>query len=648
MNAETLVATTILFPALTGLACLIAPKALRRILVIITGLVMIGASLLVFYSGGFTYTPNENFELVIVALDVLLLGYFLYQGYTNRSLATVGLSVAQIIPVLYFEYIAQGTHVENTFVVDGIAIIMTLIVNIIGSMVILYATSYMDEHEEYSSHDTMREKFIRGSASQGKFFFFMILLLGAMNGLVYSNNMYWLYFFWEVTTLSCYELIRHDGTEEAINNGIRALWMGLVGGVAFIGAIFISYYTLGSIALSDLLVAGNDTFILLAIALLAVAAFTKSAQLPFHSWLLGAMVAPTPVSALLHSSTMVNAGVYLVLRFAPSIAGSLLSYSIALVGIFTFMITAIIALSQRFSKSILAYSTIGNLGLMIFCACMNTPLSYSAAFILLVFHAMSKGLLFMCAGVIENRLHTRDIEKWQGLLETMPMITVVMIIGIVSMFLPMFGILLGKWAAVGVASSAPIFVAMVMITLLTIGSSATTHYWARWLGNFTMMPLVQEKRKYEIEPLTWVYKISIFSVLLLNIILSLDTGYMIQNLLCPAVEYAYVCVWNTGVVLLTTHLGNFMILPIWLTMFAVLIIGYYLYTSKKGKRVPVYLSGANVPGNPTGFTSTADQVVEFNVSNMFFDPTITESRWNPWAVIAGIILNLVVLVVVML
>ena len=100
MNAETLVATTIVFPALTGLGCLIAPKALRRILVIITGLAMIGVSLLIFYSGGFTYTPNESFELVIVGSDVILLGYFLYQGYTNRSVITVGLSIAQILPVL--------------------------------------------------------------------------------------------------------------------------------------------------------------------------------------------------------------------------------------------------------------------------------------------------------------------------------------------------------------------------------------------------------------------------------------------------------------------------------------------------------------------------------------------------------------------
>ena len=112
------------------------------------------------------------------------------------------------------------------------------------------------------------------------------------------------------------------------------------------------------------------------------------------------------------------------------------------------MITSIIALSQKLSKRILAYSTVGNLGLMIFCAAMNTSLSYSAAIILLVFHAMSKGLLFMCAGIIENRLHTRAIEDWAGLITKLPITAKVMMVGIVSMFLPLFGVLLGKWAAI--------------------------------------------------------------------------------------------------------------------------------------------------------------------------------------------------------
>ena len=126
MNAETLVATSIVFPVLMGLASYVAPKNVRKILVILSGLVMAGASILIYNSGGFVYTPNESFELIIVGLDVLLLSYFLLQGYLNKNLPTIGLAIAQIVPVLYFEYMAHGTRVEPTFVVDGISIIMSV------------------------------------------------------------------------------------------------------------------------------------------------------------------------------------------------------------------------------------------------------------------------------------------------------------------------------------------------------------------------------------------------------------------------------------------------------------------------------------------------------------------------------------------
>ena len=162
---------------------------------------------------------------------------------------------------------------------------------------------------------------------------------------------------------------------------------------------------------------------------MALAAFTKSAQFPFHSWLLGAMVAPTPVSALLHSSTMVNAGVYMTLRITPALRGTQISWVVALIGAFTFMLTAILAVNQRVSKGILAYSTIGNLGLIILCAGINTPLSYAAALTLLLFHSLAKGLLFMCAGIVENRVHSRLIEDWEGLLGRLPFTTMVMLVG---------------------------------------------------------------------------------------------------------------------------------------------------------------------------------------------------------------------------
>jgi ech hydrogenase subunit A len=153
------------------------------------------------------------------------------------------------------------------------------------------------------------------------------MFLGAMNGLVFANNIYWLYFFWEVTTLCCFELIAHDLTKEAVNIAAKALWMNSVGGTAFVLAIIYLYANHGgaeALSLQNIINGGfgQAAVAMLPIALLCFTGFTKAAQMPFQGWLLGAMVAPTPVSALLHASTMVKAGVYLVVRLAPIYVGT--------------------------------------------------------------------------------------------------------------------------------------------------------------------------------------------------------------------------------------------------------------------------------------------------------------------------------------
>jgi ech hydrogenase subunit A len=395
-----------------------------------------------------------------------------------------------------------------------------------------------------------------------------------------------------------------------------------------------------------MLVAIPSRYLYLTFALMAIAAFTKSAQLPFQSWLIGAMVAPTPVSALLHSSTMVNAGVYLVLRMAPAIQGTYLTYGIAFIGIFSFMVTAIIALSQKLSKKILAYSTIGNLGLIIFCAAMNTPLSYSAATILLVFHSMSKGLLFMCAGVIENRLHTRQIEEWKGLISRLPVTATITMVGMVSMFLPLFGVLLGKWAAIGITATAPLFLSIVMIAMMVIGSSATTLFWAKWLGHFAITPMSDAEPSEE--NLSATYKLSLYSILGLDIAASLGSGLVLNRVVAPIVALNYGKVWDTGILVLSSQVGAFMILPLWGALAAVFIVGGLIFRSKGGVIKPPYMSGENVEGDPEAFRSTADGVVKYQIAGMFFDPNITEARWVPYSTLAGVFLNMILLALVIL
>lgn len=188
-------------------------------------------------------------------------------------------------------------------------------------------------------------------------------------------------------------LIGYTRTKEAVQNSFRALWMNLLGGLGFAAAIFWAGVRFGITDLQSLILC-DGKLVVAPVILLAFAALTKSAQLPFSRWLLGAMVAPTPSSALLHSATMVKAGVYLLIRLAPVMYGTYAGSMVSLVGGFTFLITSMLAITVSDGKAVLAYSTISNLGLIAACAGVGRQETVWAAVLLLIFHAVSKSLLF--------------------------------------------------------------------------------------------------------------------------------------------------------------------------------------------------------------------------------------------------------------
>lgn len=624
MNTETLIAVNIGLPVVSALASLVfSDRRARTGIVYLTAAVLVVSSLLLYNAGGLELNPSGGFETAVVALDFVLLLYFLYQGFVHRSWQVLALSLAQLVPAAYFEFIVEGAHVEKILVVDNLSILLTLIINIVGSMVVIYALSYMEEHE----HHLHLER-----SKQNRFFFYLILLLSAMNGLVYSNSLYWLYFFWEVTTLCCYELIRHDGTEEAQGNALLALWMGLIGGVAFVAAMFVGYNAVHSIALTEMMAAPLSQGLLLVFALAALAAFTKSAQFPFHSWLLGAMVAPTPVSALLHSSTMVNAGVYMLLRIAPAIQGTTLTYIVAFMGAVTFTVTSVLAIRQRVSKRILAFSTIGNLGLITLCIGLNTGLSYSAALILLIFHSVAKGLLFMGAGVVENKIGSRDVEDWEGLLGRLPLTTAVMIVGMVSMFLPPFGMLLGKWVAVDAVASTPLLYGLPLVFLVVLGSGATTFYYAKWLGYLTVLP---NGAKRISERLETPYKVALYTLLGVNVLISVGAALVISNIVNPIMAASYTPQMSTPMYGVDLGFTSFPVLPLWAAGVAVLLAGSWLAKIKGGAITTPYLGGENVADKEVTFMTTADSEVAASVSGLFLASSIDEAWLDKLAVYLG-------------
>jgi ech hydrogenase subunit A len=322
-----------------------------------------------------------------------------------------------------------------------------------------------------------------------------------MFGLVFSNNLVWVYFFWEVTTLCSFILIGYTETEEATKNAFLAVNLNLLGGIAFVGAILYLATLGGGIVGIDEILASGKAVALVPAVLIAFAGLTKSAQLPFSSWLLGAMVAPTPVSALLHSSTMVKAGVYIIVRLAPILTATLAGYLVALVGGLTFLIASGIAISQSNAKRVLAYSTIANLGLVVACAGIGTYEAIWAAILLIIFHAIAKSLLFLTVGTIEHKIGSRDIEDMNGLIVRMPKAAAIMVIGIAGMFLAPFGMLISKWAAIRAFIDAPF--GIVFIVILAFGSALTVFFWAKWMGRLIAVTAPQENAEKAVSGDEW-------------------------------------------------------------------------------------------------------------------------------------------------
>ena len=243
----------------------------------------------------------------------------------KKYLASVLAAIQTPIMVWFELSIGHGIHVANNLYVDRLSIIMVLIIGIIGTLICWYSIGYMKDFQHHHHGEPDRRPL---------FFFLMFLFLAAMFGIVVSNNMVWLYFFWEITTLCSFFLIGFTRTKEAINNSFRALILNLLGGLGFVLAIVVLGKFYGILELNQMLAMGMmGVSVVLPTALLAFAGITKAAQMPFNSWLLGAMVAPTPTSALLHSSTMVKAGVFLIVKLAP-----VLGWNIA--GIMVMMVVA--------------------------------------------------------------------------------------------------------------------------------------------------------------------------------------------------------------------------------------------------------------------------------------------------------------------
>lgn len=322
-------------------------------------------------------------------------------------------------------------NLDLAFRLDGLALLFGLIIAGIGTAVALYTGYYFE-----------------GNPRQGYFYSLLYLFMASMLGIVWSDNLLALFVFWEGTSITSYLLIAfNDEDPNAVAGGRRAFLVTAAGGLAMLFGMVILGSVAGSYSISAILAAPDlaaSPYFTAAVVLILIGAFTKSAQFPFHFWLPGAMSAPTPASAYLHSATMVKAGVYLLARMHPALSDSpIWFWGLVSIGGITMLLGATSAIRYFDIKALLAYATVSQLGILVFLLAFDSEYAFMAVAVGILAHALYKGPLFLIAGIIDHATGTRDLRKLSAMLQAMPAVGITALLAILSMagIPPLFGFL---------------------------------------------------------------------------------------------------------------------------------------------------------------------------------------------------------------
>lgn len=312
--------------------------------------------------------------------------------------------------------------VAFSFYLDGLSLIFALLITGIGALILVHAGGYLAGHPDL-----------------GRLYAILLLFMGSMLGLVLADNVFTLFVFWELTSVSSYLLIGFEhGRSGARASALQALFVTGAGGLAMLAGLALLGQIGGSFELSVLAGQGEvirtDARYLPVLLLILAGAFTKSAQFPFHFWLPAAMVAPTPVSAYLHSATMVKAGIYLLARLSPALGGTgAWTVLVTVSGALTMLVGGYLALCHTDLKRILAYSTVSALGTLTLLLGLGSSYAVTAALVFLLAHALYKGALFMVAGAVDHKTGTRDVDRLGGLGHAMPITAAAAVLAAVSL-----------------------------------------------------------------------------------------------------------------------------------------------------------------------------------------------------------------------
>lgn len=623
----------VLFPFVSALFfSLTKNNSVRKAITYISSVAVVGVSVMLalsYFSGGQKtlgfMTHTHETDMLMLAVEAFLAVLVIILSFKYKKYYVALLSVAQTALMFWYELFKEPESESAHIYVDNLTVIMVLIIAIVGTLITVYAAGYMSD---YSKHHTDVE-------DRRRFFFAMLyVFIGAMFGLVFSSNLVWIYFFWEITSIVSFLLIGYTRTPEAISNGFKALWMNLLGGLGFAIAIVYLGLVFGVTDLNELL-RMNGREVVFPVILIAFAALVKSAQLPFSSWLLGAMVAPTPSSALLHSATMVKAGVYMLLRLGPLMSGTYAGAMVSYIGGITFLAASMLAISVSDGKKVLAYSTISNLGLITACAGVGYEETIWSGILLLIFHAVSKSLLFQTVGAIENATGSRDIESMHGLVKRYPLLAWTLVIGIAGMYLAPFGMLLSKWAALKAFVDSG---SIILVILICFGSATTLFYWTKWLGCILSSTHRSRQRIDRTHKGEWF---SLFMHTALMIVLCFAAPFISKKVLMPYIQGAY---GYTNEVL--SHDNIVIMLIMLVTFFIVPLIMFKISKESKFKKADRYINGVNC-GDQQSFVDSMGEPKTLYLSNWYLEDYFGEKKIGIPSVVITVIITVVPILIAM-
>lgn len=438
-----------------------------EIMILLIVFVPVLGSLILPLMGSLSYKLRNICSLIFVAASFVL------------SLAILPQVLSGAPVIVKFNYIIG----ENLFHADKLAVFMALVSSFVGAIIVLYSFGYISRYE-----------------NQNEYYFMVVLFLGSMMGLVFSSNLILLYVFWELTALACWRLIGYFRAPNDVMRADKAFLITIFGALVMLLGFFMVYAQTGSfdlLAIKQALMNGHISNT--AVFLILFGILSKSATLPLHTWLPDAGVAPSPVTALLHAAVLVKIGVYVFARLfvvtmpvdpvwhtiVPWIAGA------------SALVSAGAAMIDTDMKRIIAYSTISQIGFIFLGLSIGNPIGVAGGLLYILMHGLAKGGLFLCAGIVEQNTHTKDITKLGGLIEAMPITAVSFLLCAFSvMGIPPFGGFFSKYMVIASAANSQ---QMLIALTFVVGAFMTIIYLFR-IFNALFMGDVKIKPQKEGSP----------------------------------------------------------------------------------------------------------------------------------------------------